>query len=133
MVRIIVLVAAMLLVPLASKAQGSDIEAVISAQIEAFKQDDFAGAFEYASPAIRDIFRNPENFGNMVRQGYPMVWRPGEVAYGDLREIAGRLWQRVQIADAKGVVHLLDYQMIEHENGWKINAVQLLDSAVPNV
>ena len=57
-----------------------------------------------------------------------MVWRPSELTYLELREIAGRLWQKVEIVDAEGRVHLLDYQMINSENGWKINGVQLLES-----
>ena len=70
-------------------AQNADIEATISNQFEAFQADDFAQAFTYASPMIREIFRTPENFGTMVRNGYPMVWRPSDVRYLDLREIEG--------------------------------------------
>ena len=70
-------------------AQNADIEATISAQIEAFKADDFEQAFTYASPNIRDIFGSSDNFGLMVRRGYPEVWRPAEVRYLELREIQG--------------------------------------------
>ena len=54
------------------------IESVISKQIEAFRADDFATAFTFASPNIRSMFGTPDNFGVMVRRGYPMVWRPGQ-------------------------------------------------------
>ncbi|MFK7753995.1 MAG: DUF4864 domain-containing protein [Sedimentitalea sp.] len=110
-------------------AQSDDIRATIGAQIEAFKADDFDQAFSYASPTIQGLFRTPDNFGGMVRNGYPMVWRPAEVRYLELREVSGALWQMVQITDAAGEVHILDYQMIELENGWKINGVQLLEAA----
>ena len=102
------------------------IEATIDAQIDAFLRDDFAGAFGYASPNIQGIFGSSDRFGQMVRRGYPMVWRPAEVDYEDLREIAGNLWQRVRITDQAGKVHFLDYQMIETGEGWRINGVQLL-------
>ncbi|MCG6882744.1 MAG: DUF4864 domain-containing protein [Silicimonas sp.] len=102
------------------------IEATIGAQIEAFLVDDFAQAFTYASPGIQGIFGNSDRFGQMVRQGYPMVWRPGDVEYLDLREVAGALWQRVMIRDRAGTTHVLDYQMIETSEGWKINGVELL-------
>jgi len=114
-------------------AQGRDIEATIGAQIEAFRADDFAQAFQFASPSIQGMFRTPENFGNMVRQGYPMVWRPAEVRYLDLREISGALWQKVMITDAQGAVHVLDYQMIPSDNGWKINGVTRLKAPDPSV
>lgn len=111
-----------------AQAQNAEIEATISAQIEAFRADDFDRAFTYASPGIQGIFRNPENFGLMVRRGYPMVWRPAEVRYLDLRETNGRLWQRVQITDAEGNSHLFDYEMVQMDSGWKINGVQKVQS-----
>ncbi len=112
-------------------AQNAEIEANISAQIQAFKADDFVTAFTFASPNIQRLFGDPENFGVMVRRGYPMVWRPAEVRFLELREISGALWQKVMITDGDGRVHLLDYQMIRQENGWKINGVQLLGNSDP--
>ena len=107
------------------------IEATIGAQIDAFLKDDFAEAFSYASPGIKGIFGTPDRFGQMVRQGYPMVWRPGDVQYLELRDVDGALWQRVMIRDQAGATHILDYQMIETGEGWKINGVELL--RVPGV
>ena len=102
------------------------IEATITAQIDAFLEDDFAKAFSYASPNIQGIFGSSDRFGQMVRQGYPMVWRPEDVQYLELRDISGNLWQKVLIRDRKGGMHVLDYQMIETGDGWKINGVQIL-------
>ena len=116
----------MLGLTLPAAAQQEAITGVIDRQIAAFKADDFERAFSFASPNIKRIFRTPDNFGTMVKRGYPMVWRPAEVRYLQLREVAGALWQRVQITDASGRIHLLDYQMIQTEAGWQINAVQLL-------
>jgi hypothetical protein len=107
-------------------AQDADIEGVISRQIEAFRQDDFATAFTFASPNIQRLFRNSENFGDMVRQGYPMVWRPARVDFLGLRNQNGRTVQRVLITDMSGVEHVLDYDMIASENGWVINGVAML-------
>ena len=112
-------------------AQSAEIEANIAAQIQAFKADDFATAFTFASPNIQRLFGNPDNFGAMVRNGYPMVWRPSDVRFLELREVAGALWQKVMITDGDGAVHILDYQMIQQENVWKINGVQLLGRADP--
>lgn len=107
-------------------AQREPVTEVIGSQISAFLNNDTETAFTYASPNIRRIFGTPDRFGEMVRRGYPMVWRPAEVRYLDLREVAGNLWQRVMITDQNGAVHLLDYQMVNLESGWKINAVHLL-------
>lgn len=103
------------------------IEATITAQIDAFLKDDFAEAFSYASPNIQSFFGSSDRFGQMVRNGYPMVWRPGDVQYLELRDISGALWQKVLIRDQQGGSHVLDYQMIETAEGWKINGVQILE------
>ena len=102
------------------------IEGTIQGQIDAFRVDDFAEAYRFASPNIQMLFGGPSNFGAMVRNGYPMVWRPDELRFLELREIAGNLWQKVMIRDLEGDIHILDYQMIETDEGWRINGVQLL-------
>ena len=107
-----------------AQTAGELIEDVIQSQIKAFQADDFATAFTFASPMIQGMFGSPERFGQMVKQGYPMVWRPAEVAYTGLTERAGRLYQNVLITDQTGAVHLLEYEMIETADGWEINGVQ---------
>lgn len=102
-----------------------DIEAVISAQIEAFLADDFETAFTFASPTIKTIFGTPERFGAMVKNGYPMVWRPSDVEFLAIERRGRDLWQNVMVRDADGALHILEYQMIPGEDGWKINAVRV--------
>lgn len=122
-----VLALALVLAPaLPAPAQEGPIRDTIQNQIEAFRADDFARAFTFASPTIKRLFGTPENFGAMVMNGYPMVHRPAEVQMGELREIAGNLWQRVRIVDQAGRAWALDYMMIETPEGWQINAVQIL-------
>jgi hypothetical protein len=110
-------------------AKDDPIQTTIRKQLSALQQDDYATAFTFASPTIKGLFGTADNFGMMVRQGYPMVHRPGDVKMLELREVAGNLWQRVMITDQQGRTHLLDYQMIEMPEGWQINGVQLLPSS----
>lgn len=119
-----VLLAACLALPAA--AQEAPIQETIQNQIAAFQADDFSRAFTYASPTIKGMFGTPENFGAMVKQGYPMVYRPAAVEMQELREVAGNLWQRVRITDQAGAGWFLDYMMVETAEGWQINAVQIL-------
>ena len=107
-------------------AQEAPIQETIQRQIEAFRADDFARAFTFASPTIKGMFGTPENFGAMVKNGYPMVYRPADVQMMELREVAGNLWQRVRITDQAGAGWYLDYMMVETAEGWQINAVQIL-------
>jgi hypothetical protein len=104
------------------------IESTIQSQIDAFLKDDFETAFTFASPNIRNMFRTPENFGRMVRQGYPMVWRPEDVTFGELRELGGGLYQTVILKDAAGDLHYLAYRMDMIDGEWRISGVQILQA-----
>ncbi|MDG1118976.1 MAG: DUF4864 domain-containing protein [Flavimaricola sp.] len=123
------LAACAMLLALAGMVRAQDsgaIEDVIGGQLEAFNQRDVEMAWTYASPMIQGMFGNSANFGMMVQRGYPMVWTNSDVRYLELREIGGRLWQKVMVRDENGGLHILDYQMIETENGWQINGVSIL-------
>ncbi|WP_101067352.1 DUF4864 domain-containing protein [Roseovarius salinarum] len=106
-------------------ADESAIRSVISQQIDAFLDSDLKEAFTYASPTIRSRFGTPERFGAMVRSGYPMVWRPEDVQFLGAETVGGRFWQKVLVRDSEGTPFVLRYQMVETENGWKINAVRV--------
>jgi hypothetical protein len=110
----------------ASAEEPSDaIRGVISGQIDAFRADDFATAFTFASPTIKRLFGTSERFGEMVRSGYPMVWRPADVRFSGLRDRGGRTVQDVLVIDQAGAPHVLEYEMIETEGGWQINGVRV--------
>ena len=121
----------MALLPLGAAAQSemprnAEIEATIQGQLNAFLADDFGTAFTFASPSIKGMFGTAERFGQMVQQGYPMVWRPGNARYLDLRQEQGQLFQRVMITDQAGRLFMLDYQMMPEGDDWQINGVQVL-------
>ena len=104
------------------------IEDTIQSQLNAFLTDDFTTAFTYASPSVQGYFGNSDRFGWMVRNGYPMVWRPSEVEYQELGLYEGAFLQKVEIVDSEGRRHVLVYQMIEGPMSWRINGVTLLPS-----
>ena len=106
-----------------------EVQAAINGQFQAFLEDDVRRAFSFASPSIRSIFKTPENFGDMVQRGYPMVWRPARVTFLEHKENAQGRTQVVQIFDSAGKAHYLRYFVTETQNGWKISGVQLLDAA----
>ncbi len=104
------------------------VQTTIQSQLNAFEAGEFDRAFEFASPTIQRMFQSPEMFENMVRQGYPMVVNNSRVDFLELREISGRVWQKVLIQGTDGSAFVLDYQMIETPDGWQINGVQILPS-----
>ena len=120
----------LLALPLAAGAQEVDdaaaIEAVIADQLEDFNARDVPGAWEHASPMIQGMFGTPEAFGLMVETGYPMVWTNSEARFLELREEAGALRQKVMVEDDEGRLWVLDYEMVELPEGWRINGVLVL-------
>lgn len=113
----------------AQAASAGAIESVISDQIAAFVARDAEAAFAYASPMIREMFRDARVFARMVEQGYPMVWTPTETRFLGLRSDGDGVWQRVLLRDQTGGYHLLDYKMVELEAGWRIDGVVLIRPA----
>ena len=115
--------------PAVSAADAKDIRAVIEAQLDAFAADDAIRAFSYAAPPIRQMFGTAENFIGMVRQGYPVVYRPASVTFLKPEMIEGELIQSVQMTDAGGQVWLALYQMQrQSDRSWRINGCQVVAS-----
>ena len=104
-------------------AENTSIKDVISAQIEAFQNEDVEEAFTHASPKIQSIFRSPQNFGAMVRRGYPMVWKPSGIEFRDQRTAGDTVFQEMWFMDSRGVGHSFVYEMIQVAGSWKINGV----------
>lgn len=114
------------LIALPAQADEGAIQGIIDDQITAFRADDFDTAFTYAAPNIQGMFGSPSNFGAMVRNGYPMVWRPDGVEYLETRD-RGAIWEQdVLITDGTGRLHTLRYSMVETPEGWRIAGVELL-------
>lgn len=98
------------------------VRTVIQAQLDAFKRDDAKRAFSYASPSIRSMFDTPENFMNMVRSQYAVVYRPASVAFGEARVIDGQLTQMVVFTDTEAQRWLALYPMQRQPDGtWTID------------
>ncbi|PKP63912.1 MAG: DUF4864 domain-containing protein [Alphaproteobacteria bacterium HGW-Alphaproteobacteria-8] len=111
--------------PPAQADDAADIRAVIGAQLEALRADDWASAFSHASPSIQGLFRTPEGFGRMVRGGYPMVWRPSRVETGPLEQGPIGPVQLMFFEDDKGVRYVAAYQMTLVGGVWRIDGVQI--------
>ncbi|WP_144431548.1 DUF4864 domain-containing protein [Jannaschia seosinensis] len=112
----------------AAQADESEIRGTIGQQIERFRADDSAGAFNYAAPNIRRLFGDAQRFGQMVRRGYPMVWQPDSVEYLGADDRGANWTQDVLITDVSGRLHLLEYTMVETSDGWRIAGVRFLQT-----
>jgi len=123
--HLILSVLLMLLAAAPLRAEENAARNVISDQIAAFQADELGRAFGFASPFIQDKFQTPETFGRMVREGYPMVWRPSEVTFLEAREIGGKLWQEVFLRDAQGRGWIAEYELVDVDGALRINGVRI--------
>lgn len=109
-----------------SDADVGALREVIEAQLDAFRKDDAPRAFSYATAGIREAFGNPDNFLQMVRMSYPVVYRPKTVAFEPPLVAHGEVLQPVRMTDADGRGWLALYPMERDPAGaWRINGCRL--------
>lgn len=122
---------ALLIAPLSLRAAEPDdsIQAVIADQIAAFQSNDVARAFTHAAPNIQRIFQTHQRFGKMVRQGFPMIWRPARYEWLKIVQTQFGPVQVVLFEDQRGQLHEAGYLMEQVDGIWRINGVKLREAA----
>jgi Domain of unknown function (DUF4864) len=102
------------------------IQTVIEQQLKAFRQDDAAGAFAFASPNIQGKFGTPAVFLRMVQTAYQPVYRPRHVTFKELQLTDGVPTQAVFLVGPDGVPVMAFYLMQKQPDGaWKIDGCYL--------
>jgi hypothetical protein len=110
-----------------SSSDRSQIETVISSQLDAFSADDATRAYSFAAPVIRRMFPDEQSFIAMVRNGYPPVHRSDAHTFGDLVRAPEGLLQEVFIRDRSGEDWVAIYTMERQPDGeWLIAGCRLL-------
>ena len=72
-----------------------EVRNTISSQIEAFKENNIEKAYKFAAPNIQAQFPNSDVFGLMVRNGYPVIWRPKSFKFTKFQDLGNKSIQRV--------------------------------------
>ncbi|MBM3643283.1 MAG: DUF4864 domain-containing protein [Alphaproteobacteria bacterium] len=110
---------------LGAPARADDAAAIrdtIQRQLDAFRRDDAAAAFGYASPGIQSMFGTPDIFIDMVRQGYRPVYRPRVFEFRALGAIEGQPLQKVHVIGEDGQARTANYIMRRMPDGsWRID------------
>lgn len=109
-----------------SPADRAAIRDVIEGQVEAFRRDDGAAAFGYASPSIQGMFGTAETFMDMVRQGYRPVYRPKVFEFREIVTLQGMVTQKVHVIGPDGRPVTAFYPMTQQPDGsWRIEGCYL--------
>ena len=97
---------------------------IISSQIKAFKYQNVAEAYSFASPFIKSKFANAVVFGSMVKSSYPMIWAPKEFKFLEFNFFNESLIQRVLFIDKNDQIFMFDYEIKNYgQDQWLINGV----------
>ena len=116
--------------PRVTEADAKAIRSVVQAQLDAIARDDGRKAFSYASDGIRAQFGVPEVFMAMVREGYPVVYRPASVGFLPAHRERGETYQPVRMTDSGGQAWIARYKMEKQKNGsWRIAGCSLARTA----
>jgi Domain of unknown function (DUF4864) len=124
------LAALLAMLPVAASAfsenDRAESRAVIERQIEAFRQDDGATAFAFASPGLQAIFQDQDRFMAMVKNGYQPVYRPRNYAFAGIAETDSGLTATLSIEDQDGHAWTAVYTLEKQPDGsWKITSCRL--------
>jgi len=130
MVRTLVLMVASFIIfatPARADEDAVAAQSVIRSQEEAVGRDDAAAAYTFAAPSITGMFRTPETFMYMVRNGYAPVYRHKSFEFGKSSSSEAKIMQEVHIFDADGVAWEALYMLERQSDGsLKISACVLL-------
>ncbi len=106
--------------PLTGDERGA-LQALVQNQIEAFKRDDSEAAFSFAGSRVHSIFADAEEFMRTVREGYPPVYRPRSVLFGQLVETDSGPIQVVYLGGEDGHAYMALYTFERQTDGsWLI-------------
>ncbi len=112
--------------PPVSAADSQAIRDIIQNQVDAFRRDDGAAAFGYASPDIQRLFGAPEIFLDMVRQGYRPVYRPRVFEFAEIVLLNGQPTQKVRVVGPDGRPVNAFYPMMQLPDGsWRVDGCYL--------
>ena len=102
---------------------------MVQSQLAAFAADDAVKAFSYAAPNIRKTFGTASVFLDMVRRGYPVVYRPASSAFLTVEGAGNQAVQRVRMQDAAGDSYVAVYTLERQKNKiWLITGCQVVAS-----
>ena len=105
-----------------------EIQSVIRRQLDAFKQDDYAGAYRFTSAAFRKEFSR-DRFEAMIRARFPEVARSAATRFGRtfLYMDDTRATLEADITGVNARSAPMEYRMVLEEGEWKIDGLSPLD------
>ena len=117
-----------------SAKDSKDIQLLVRAQLDAFAADDAQRAFSYAAQSIQQMFGTPDNFLQMVRSSYPVVYRPASVTFMTPKPSDKIIVQPVHMTDGQGGSWIAMYSLQKQKDkSWRIAGCVLVANSGQSV
>jgi Domain of unknown function (DUF4864) len=108
-------------------ADEKSVRAVVEGQLAALATDDANKAFSFAAPNVREAFGTATRFLAMVRNNYPVIYRPASTAFLKPEGHDGHIIQRVQLLDDDGDAWLAVYSLQRQKDKvWRITGCKVV-------
>lgn len=106
----------------ADVASEAAVRAVVQDQVDALAAGDADRAFSHASPKIQSMFKTPDAFMSMVRDGYGALIGPRSFTIDEVLTDGDKAAVRAQIIDREGRPFQAMYPLERQEDGhWRID------------
>jgi hypothetical protein len=126
---LLLLLSFVLFAPPARADAASEIQSVISDQLNAFKAGDAPRAYGHAADIIKELFPSQSMFMEMVRVGYPPVYRAKDWSFSEPTPLDNGYSEIVRLTDEQGRIWNALYTLERDGNGeWKITGCRILKS-----
>ncbi|MGV3741658.1 MAG: DUF4864 domain-containing protein [Burkholderiaceae bacterium] len=114
----------------AYEKDAQEIRSVIQSQLHAVSRDDAEVAFSFTSTSTRGELGSPDDFMDLIRHDFPMLYRHRQVMFEEPDIDVNHATQIVQFIDEKDSVWVGIYKMQREKNGsWKVAGCQLIETA----
>lgn len=110
-----------------TQADEISVRAAVEGQLAALAKDDASKAFSFAAPNVREAFGTATRFLAMVRNNYPVIYRPASTAFLKPEGHDDKVIQRVQLLDDDGDAWLAVYSLQRQKDKvWRITGCKVV-------
>ena len=121
----------------AQDAQAADTpwQDVITSQIQAFRDHDAPAALSYAAKGFQAAFPSPEAFFvSIITSGYAPIMESSRHSFGSFRMVGDKsVAQQVRLVGNDQQFYEAVYLLTEEESGWRVQGVQLAETAAVGI
>lgn len=108
---------------------------VITGQIQAFRDGDAPAALSYAARGFKAMFPSPESFFiSIISSGYAPIMNSRSHSFGTFQMMSeDSVAQLVRLVDKEQKLYEAVYMLREEDEGWRVQAVQLVQTAAVGI